>query len=376
MNVALIALPDVRRLPVPPLTLAYIATLLEQRRVIVRIYDLALDPAKALKSAFQPLRSFRPQVLIVAGDQPEMLAAAVAALHEDHHQAVLPVQMGRNSLDVHQICTEVMQWIDAQCDGLAGPPLAAMSLKLMDDLPFPARHLLSLESYDLRAVGGELQTIVLVAGLDSTKDQPMVLRSPAQIVAELRSVSAEFGLRHYLFPEVSMTTDRPWLVELLTRLCDAHLNIRWEAHGNAEEFDEVLSEHMAYAGCEAFTLFLPAASVFESAEVRARVRQAVTTARHHGVFVRAHVRLEPPYESVPHLVDVAATFNLDDVYFDVVATGGDGAADESLMVTDIARRIYDAGRDRQRYINRFGPALGNLIWKLSGSRNPPSDSLG
>jgi hypothetical protein len=341
----------------------------------VRIYDLALDPGAPLSAAFQPLRSFRPQVLVVAGEQSEMLTAAVEALHEDQHQHVLPVLMSRSSLDANQICAGAIQWIDRQrVGGAAEAPAAPAPFRSIDDLPFPARHLLSLESYDMRAVGGELQTIVLVAGADPAGNGAITLRSPTQVVAELRSVSHEFGLRHYLFPDVSITGDRSWLVELLTRLADAQLNIGWEASADADQLDEALSAHMARAGCEAITLHLRAASVFESADVRGRVRQAVTTARDQGVFVRAHVRLEPPYESVPHLVDVAATFNLDDVRFDVVSPeapgGGDGA-----QLKELARQMYDAGRDRQRFISRFGPALGNLIWKLSGQRGPASGQI-
>ncbi|NTV62911.1 MAG: hypothetical protein HGA65_05155 [Oscillochloris sp.] len=371
---ALIALPDKSSRPIPPLTLAYIATLLEQRRHIVRIYDLALDPEPSLSAAFQPLRSFRPQVLVVAGHQPETLSAAVDALHQDHHQHVLPVQMSRSGLDANLICNGVIQWIDRQRNGSDGAPQAMLDVQSLNDLPFPARHLLSLESYDLRAVGGELQTIVLIAGLDPQSSGAIMLRSPMQIVAELRSVSEEFGLRHYSFPDVSITTDHAWLVELLTRLCDAQLNISWEASADADQLSEALSGHMARAGCEAMTLHLRAASVFESVDVRSRVRQAVTTAREQGVFVRAHVRLEPPYEAVAHLVDVAATFNVDDVRFEVVNTGAAGDASDSSQVTKLARQIYDAGRDRQRFINRFGPALGNLIWKLSGQRTSDSSS--
>lgn len=362
MNIALIALPCLGKLLAPPLTLAYVATLLEQRRHIVRIYDLALDPGAPLSTAFQPLRSFRPQMLVVAGDEPEMLSAAVHALHEDHHHHVLPVQMSRNGLDATRICAGTIQWIDRQHDNeKVEPPAEPDAIYTVDDMPFPARHLLSLESYELRAAGGELQTMVLIAGTDMSGNGAITLRSPTQIVAELRSVSREFGLRHYLFPDVSITGDRAWLVDLLTHLCEAHLNIGWEANADADQLDTSLSAHMAQAGCEAITLHLRASSVFESASVRNRVRQAVTTARDQGVFVRAHVRLEPPYESVSHLVDVAATFNLDDVRFDVV---GDG-----VQVRELALQIYDAGRDRQRFINRFGPALGTLIWRLSGPRS-------
>ena len=39
------------------------------------------------------------------------------------------------------------------------------------------------------------------------------------------------------------------------------------------------------------------------------------------------------------------------------------------QLREMARQIYDQGRDRQRFISRFGPALGNLIWKLRGPRS-------
>lgn len=376
MNIALIVLPSPGKALVPPLTLAYLATLLEQRRHIVRIYDLALDPDTALTKAIQPLRSFRPQVVVVAGEQADMLSAAVNALHEDQHQYVLPVQMNRSGLDANHICSGVLRWIDRQRVVDGGKTSYSDSREpclAIDQLPFPARHLLSLESYEMRAVGGELQTTLLIGGLDPSGNGQIVLRSPTQIVAELRSVSSEFGLRHFLFIDVPVTFDRSWLVELLTRLVDVGLNIGWEARADVELLDESLVAHMVRSGCEALTFELEAASVFESTATRNRLREAVAKAREQGIFVRANVKIEPPYESVPRLVDVAATFGLDDVRFDVVNSEAVNAGPDGTQLKEIARQIYDAGRDRQRIINRWGPALGNLIWKLRGKSGPSPD---
>jgi hypothetical protein len=354
----------------PPLTLAYLATLLEQRRHIVRIYDLALEPDAALLHALQPLRSFRPQVVVVSGETPELITAAVEALHEDKHPRVLPVQMSRSGLDANHVCAGVLQWLDRQrashpAPG-ATPPADGAPIDL-DQLPLPARHLLSLESYNLRAVGGELQTTLLIgARLDG--DGRIALRSPTGIVAELRSVSQEFGMRHYLLPDTPVTMDRAWLVELLTRLCDANLGIGWEAIAAPEELDEALVAHMARAGCEGVRFRLDAAKVFESAAAREQLRRAVEQLRRHEIFIRATVKLVPPYESIPHLVDVAATFGLDDVRFDVAQTEAASVGADETQLREMARQIYDQGRDRQRFISRFGPALGNLIWRLRGPR--------
>jgi hypothetical protein len=78
---------------------------------------------------------------------------------------------------------------------------------------------------------------------------------------------------------------------------------------------------------------------------------------------------------VPRLVDVAATFGLDDVSFDVLHAEAIGVNVESSQIQAIVRQLYDAGRDRQRLISRFGPTLGNLIWRLRSPQRQASNSL-
>jgi hypothetical protein len=370
VNMALIALPCNGKPVFPPLTLAYVATLLEQRRHIVRIYDLALEPEVSLGAAIHPLRSFRPQVVVVSGETPELIGATMDALNEDRHSLVLPVQMSRTGIDANHVCAGVLQWLDKQRLAHGTPGLAPEAGKPIeiDQLPLPARHLLSLESYNLRAVGGELQTTLLIGGVEGA-DSRVALRSPTQIVAELRSVSREFGVRHYLIPDVPITLDRAWLVELLTRLCDAALGVSWEATAAPEQLDEALVAHMARAGCECVHFQLDAARVFESTAAREQLRHAVEHLRGRGIFIKATVKLVPPYESIPHLVDVAATFGLDDVRFDVATVEAASVGADETQLREMARQIYDQGRDRQRFIDRFGPALGSLIWKLRGPRS-------
>jgi hypothetical protein len=375
LNIALIALSHTGKRLTPPLTMAYLATLLEQRRHIVRIYDLALEPQLPLATALRPLHSFRPQVVIISGDREELLVAAVNALKLEQHTHVLSMPMSRTGLDAPHVCASVLNWLQRQ--GFESPSFGAGSeadpVVGLDDLPFPARHLLSLEHYELRAVGGELQTTVPIGALGL--EHEVILRSPTQIVAELRSISHEFGLRHYVFPDLPITYDQTWLFELLTRMCDANLEIGWEATADAEHLEESVINHLARAGCEALCFDLDAALVFESTATRARLRTVVEHARAHGIFLRANVKIEPPYESVPRLVDVAATFGLDDVSFDVLNAEAVGVSSESSQIQAMVRQLYDAGRDRQRFISRFGPALGNLIWRLRGPQRQPTKSL-
>jgi hypothetical protein len=220
----------------------------------------------------------------------------------------------------------------------------------------------------MRAVGGELQTSLAIGAIESG-DGRIALRSPTKLVSELRSVSHEFGLRHYLISDVPVTLDRAWLVDLLTRICDAQLGVSWEAIAAPEQLDPELVAHMARSGCESVHMQLEAANVFESTVAREQLRRAVELLRQHAIFIRATVKLVPPYESIAHLVDVAATFGLDDVRFDVAKIEAASVGADETQLREMARQIYDKGRDRQRFISRFGPALGNLIWKLRGPRS-------
>jgi hypothetical protein len=376
MNTALIALPRSGKPLLPPLTLAYLATLLEQRRHIVRIYDLALPGMPSLQTTIQQLRGFRPQVVVLAGESTEDLGEATSLLQAETNWTPLPLQIRPDDLDAGWVCASVLQWyerFEAVQSAEAGLTLPIVTGTL-DQLPFPARHLLSLEAYDLRAVGGELQTSLLVGGTTSPHSGRLMLRAPAQIVAELRSVSQEFGLRHYLFPSIALSTDRAWLYELLTRLVDARLQVSWETIVDPEQLDEGLIAHMGRAGCELVFFQLDAARVFDTSAARDSLRRTVGYFRQHGIHTRAEVKLEPEYESITRLVDVSTTFGLDDVQF-TASTQGTPHGDATTDFAAIARQRYDEGRDRQRYVERFGATLGNLIWRLRGPRSTSPDEL-
>src|SRR5689334_17463276 len=83
VKIAIIALPQQEKSNdrvAPPLPLCYMAALLEQQRHIIRIYDLALEPRVPIAEALSPLRIFRPQMVVIAADDPIQVAAVEAAL--------------------------------------------------------------------------------------------------------------------------------------------------------------------------------------------------------------------------------------------------------------------------------------------------------
>jgi hypothetical protein len=376
VNVALIALSDEEYPVAPPLVLAYVATVLEQRGFIVRIYDLALNPSQTLSAALRPLRAFSPHLALVSGCDVAGLEA-VQHMLQTAGCRVLTMRVDRDFLEIDTLCADVMTWVSQYTQEMAlgssetAKPVQSFNL---DELPFPARHLLSLECYDLRAPGGELQTTLLIGTPCNEQARDPFLRAPTQIVGELRSVAREFGVRHYRFPGVSLTSNREWLAALLTHLRDAHLGIFWEGEADGDRLDEELLGLMAGTGCEALRLSLRATHIFESAEARAHLRRIVSQARAVAIKLYATLELEPPYEALANLVDVTASFALDDISFSVRKHGDHLRPHMSMPETDVERNVeamaeqmYYAGLRRQRLVERYGPMIGGLIWRLRGT---------
>ena len=349
MKIALIALPSKQQNQLPPLTLAYIAAILEQRRAIVRLYDRALDSAGSWNDIRRRLQTFQPQRMIIAGDDNRIIEQAVTHFHQTYPD-ILPLLVQRNGSEAPTIINNVMAWLDGTD---TTTELSA------DALPYPARHLLSLERYALRAPGGEVQTPVVIGW---SRHGKWVMRSPHAIGKEIQAVMAEFGIRNILFYEPELTIDQSWLNELLDYFIKANLNVRWQATVTLEHLREETLTRLAQAGCEALTFSIAASSMFDSAQSRQQVRKLINSASELSIYTHATVLLEPPYEAIARLIDVAATFGLNDVSFELMQTLRVG--DDEQQIQRFARQRYQQGRSRQRLIDRFGPALGGLLWQL------------
>jgi hypothetical protein len=349
VKVAIIALPGTHDNHLPPLTVAYVAAMLEQRRAIVRIYDRALDPQGSWEDIQRRLQTFQPQRVIVAGDDTNAIEQAVSQLHQTYPD-MLPLFVRRTGSEAIAAVTSVFAWFDG----------TNHSAEVSADEPvYPARHLLSLEHYALRAPGGEVQTPVVIGWRLHGR---WYLREPRQIAQELRTLSEELGIRHVLFYEPELTLDTQWFAEFVDYLACANVPVKWQAAVSIVELGEAQIQKLVRAGCEALTFVLTATSVFDSANSRAQVRKLIAAIRDQGIYTHATVLLEPPYESIGRLVDVAATLGLNDASFQLMQTLRVGNNEQEIQ--SFARQRYKEGRTRQRLIERFGPALGGLLWQL------------
>jgi hypothetical protein len=371
VKIAFIALPNPNDpIITPPLPVGYLAALLEQQRHLVRVYDLALHDTIALAEALVPLRTFRPHVAVVAATNPEVIAAVERAL-AGCNALVLPLGMNLRVATPGQAVAQALWQVD-QPTPLEDERTVIFEALLnldtdLDALPFPARHLLPLEQYPLFTPMGDLQTTILTGqqfDIDS-----IVPRAPAQIVAELRSVAREYGIRHFIFAGPLLSADMVWLQDLLYHLATSDLGISWEGSTRYDSLNTDLLRMFRRAGCEVLCLPLDAIEVLGSKAARAGLMDVINQAHHLGIAVRAQIRLNPSYAAMPSLIDIAATFRLDDVRFSVPQTEAQEQrlADDAVgleNVTEMVQSRYRSSLSRQFFIERFGPRMGPMLWRV------------
>lgn len=378
MKIAFVTLPSIEEYQhtriMPPLPLAYMAALLEQQRHIIRVYDLALTPMLPLSSALAPLRSFRPHLIVVASAQGSIVAQVESALQGCSAQ-IMHLGTSLREQAPAQAVTQAL-WHSNEREQLRDEQTVIFEALLalnddVDSLPFPARHLLSLEQYSLFTLAGELQTNVLLAQQLSAYD--IVVRQISHVIAELQIIAREHGIRHFVFPFCPIASHAEWLNDMLDQLIAADMDIAWECWLDYQHLDSEWLNLFRRAGCETLGLEFTAGDVLSSRETRQSISMLIDQAHELGISVRARVQLEPLFSTVPAVVDLSATLNLDDIEFSVCrerAVGEPTAVDERITlddVTEMARSRYRSSRSRQFFIERFGPQIGPMLWRVGRS---------
>ena len=128
----------------------------------------------------------------------------------------------------------------------------------LDSLPFPARHLVDMRRY-ARPDNGRLQGVIRVSRgcphhcvfclATPVSGGKVRMRSPENILTEIRQCIDRFGMRDFLFWSDVFNHDRPWVERLCSAIIDADLRISWASNLRADNVDEDLAVLMKRSGC-------------------------------------------------------------------------------------------------------------------------------
>ena len=135
---------------------------------------------------------------------------------------------------------------------------AAELIDDLDTIPFPARHLLKMDKYNIGTLQGikNFTSIMFSRGCPfkcifcSTKvfGSRVRKRSARSLVDELKFVVSEFNIRHFYFADDNLTLDRRYTLEMCDLIEQENLSITFDGSTRANLVDEELISRLAKCG--------------------------------------------------------------------------------------------------------------------------------
>ena len=129
----------------------------------------------------------------------------------------------------------------------------------LDQLPFPARHLLNMPRYRMGTLHGRLhftsiQTMrgcpwkCIFCASEALNTTRVVRRSPRLVVDEIKSVVSEYNIRHFYFIDEVLTLWKKHIITICDLLNEENVKITFEGATRANLVDDELIAHLAKSG--------------------------------------------------------------------------------------------------------------------------------
>jgi len=128
----------------------------------------------------------------------------------------------------------------------------------LDDLPFPARHLVDNSIYT-RPDNGKVQAVIKVSRgcpfhcffclATPVSGVKVRTRSAENIIAEIKECVEKYNIKNFLFWSDIFNFDRNWTIDLCKKIIESGLKITWSANTRANTMDAEMAQYMYKSGC-------------------------------------------------------------------------------------------------------------------------------
>lgn len=271
----------------PPLNLAYLAAVAENRGHEVKIIDGEAENIPANKMIDQTAM-FKPDIIGITATTPFFHIANNLAKELKHIFSNIPIVLGGahitvlkekafspffdyafigaseeswasflDQYDKRKDISEIKRILYRDKDKVIFTG-EATPIKDIDSIPFPARHLLKLDKYKMGTLQGRkpFTTIMTTRGCPfkcifcSTKifGKCIQKRSPRLVVDEMISVVSKFNIKHFIFLDDTLTLDKKHILDLCDIIQSEKLDITFEGSTRANLVDEEIISRMAKVG--------------------------------------------------------------------------------------------------------------------------------
>ena len=384
----------------PPLGLAYLAAVAEQEGHEVRVHDFGLRPEVPLEAEIAEVLDFRPDLVgftsmttshhsVEQAARPLKAELGVPLVVGGPHATTLPERtLGDPRFDFlvygegEETWRELLRALSAgderyeriqglwwKQDGHIVRNAERPLIPDLDVLPFPARHLLEIDCYPLYAPNGERMLTMLSSRgcpyncsfcFKGIVGRTYRQRSPANIVAELRQIVEQYGVRHIYFIDDLFTINRRRLDALMDAFLAEGLDIRWQCLARVDRVEPAILEKMYRAGCREIHFGVESGNLEILAATAKHIRldqveQAVAWTEAAGIAAKGYFMLGLPgdtEETMQQTIEFAASLPLTEAMFSI-ATPFPGTRLWDELVRKRPGMEYDADFTRAYYYTSY-----------------------
>ncbi len=287
----------------PPIGLMYVAAALEKSGYNVQMLDNYLMK-KPIEEVKQLISSLKPQIVgITCGSAtyPQCVETAkaikevnptchivVGGWHASYmpdsllsHPEIDYVVMGEGERAIVQLANAISSGNTKQAESIAGVAIRTSKgniknppvyIENMDEIPYPARHLLPLELYDrtiefLDAKPADVMSIsrgcVFNCGFCETRKLwGNICRgfSPTRVLGEIEDLMSRYGTRGIYFINDNFTLRKEKTIELCNLMIEKKLSLEWVCDTRVDLVNDELLALMSKAGCKTIWFGVESAS--------------------------------------------------------------------------------------------------------------------
>ena len=268
----------------PPLGLAYIASVLENAGHKVKIFDICASNL-TVDELRQEISEFSPALAGITVMTPALFGALESAAIAKEAGAI--TVLGGPQLSIYPQETVAYPDVDYGINGegeyvllelvnalgentplhnikgliykhngnvLVNEPAIVQDL---DSLPLPAYHLLPMKKYN--SIIGDYPTSTMISSrgcpyhchfcFKQPSDEKIRFRSAKKVVEEMDYLVKKFKVREIMFYDDVMTFSRQHVMNICQEILSCNLKIKWESPARVDNADKGLLKLMRRAGC-------------------------------------------------------------------------------------------------------------------------------
>ncbi|MEW6108969.1 MAG: radical SAM protein [Nitrospirota bacterium] len=385
---------------VPPLGIAYLAAVLENKGHEVAIID-GFAEGLDHSTLEERINKFHPDITGITGMTPVIDNAfrtvSAARRHSKYivmggpHVSVFKKRIFEQSPDVdfavqgegEKSIEMLVNCIEANADIGSVPGLItrdfqnppASYISDLDSLPLPARHLLPNDRYRYILSRGRVTTLFTSRGCPyhcifcdkAVFGSKWRARSAQNVLKEIEVVVNEFGVKSIVFYDDLFTVKKERIIEICRGIIGKGLDIEWKCEGRVNIVDEEALEWMKKAGCSMIAYGVESGNqkgldyLNKGTKVE-QIRRAFELTRKYGMKPMGYFVLGIPnetYEDEIHTIEFAREIKAAYAQFSVLSpTPGTRLFDDVVKMGWY--REVDAGNPLDKDIKR--PAIINANW--------------